>query len=180
MEIPGITTPSELPTPVSAATPLDPWSPAVRIAFLYFFCFILIGANGTLWDVFPVVGGWIQDKLNWLLNHLSKFVGQHLFHLIGIAAHWHPSESGDTAMNWIHDGLALTFALAGGILWTIISRVRNNSRTDYRTLHAWLRFFLRLTCAMFMIGYGLAKVFPFRMPPPSVAILTEPAGNMAR
>jgi hypothetical protein len=30
-----------------------------------------------------------------------------------------------------------------------------------------------------MIGYGLAKVFPFQIPPPSVAILTEPAGNMA-
>jgi hypothetical protein len=39
-------------------------------------------------------------------------------------------------MNWIHDGLVLTFALAGGILWTILSRIRNNPRTDYRTLHA--------------------------------------------
>ena len=198
MELPGISTPAksvdapntlvptEVPTPVCGsadATPSAPWSAATRIAFriafLYFFCFVFLGANGTLLGVFPVVGGWIQDKLNWPLNHLSEFVGQHVFHLTGIAAHWHPSESGDTTMNWIHDGLVLTFALAGGILWTILSRIRNNPRTDYRTLHAWLRFFLRLTCAMFMIGYGLAKVFPFQMPPPSVAVLTEPAGNMA-
>jgi hypothetical protein len=183
LELPGIATPSELPTPAVAAAPPAPWSPAVRlafrIAFIYFLCFIVLGANGTLLDIFPVVGGWIQDKLNWPLNHLSEFVGQHLFHLTGIAAHWHPSDSGDTAMNWIHDGLVLTFALAGGILWTIISHLRNNPRTDYRTLHAWLRFFLRLTCAMFMIGYGMVKVFPFQMPPPSVAILIEPAGNMA-
>ena len=183
MELPGIATPSELPTPVAIAAPPAPWSPAVRlafrIAFIYFICFIVLGANGTLLDIFPVVGGWIQDKLNWPLNHLSEFVGQHLFHLTGIAAHWHPSESGDTAMNWIHDGLVLTIALAGGILWTILSHLRNNPRTDYRTLHAWLRFFLRLTCAMFMIGYGMVKVFPFQMPPPSVAVLTEPAGNMA-
>jgi hypothetical protein len=183
VDAPDTLVPAELPTPITAATAPAPWSPAVRLAFritfLYFYCFIFLGANGTLLDVFPVVGGWIQDKLNWPLNHLSEFVGQHLFHLTGIAAHWHPSESGDTTMNWIHDGLVLTFALAGGILWTIISHIRNNPRTDYRTLHAWLRFFLRLTCGMFMIGYGLAKVFPFQMPPPSIAILTEPAGNMA-
>src|SRR5580704_4201527 len=69
LELPGVTTPTELPTLDSAATPRTPWSPAVRfafrIAFLYFFCFIFVGANGTLLDVFPVVGGWIQDKLNW-------------------------------------------------------------------------------------------------------------------
>lgn len=169
--------------PASLASPPPSWSPAARlgfrIAFLYFFCFIVIGANGTLLEVFPVVGGWLQDKLNWPLNHLCEFAGQHLFHLTGIAAHWHPSESGDTTMNWIHDGLVLTAAVCGGILWTVVAFLRKSPRTEYRTLHAWLRFFLRLTCAMFMIGYGLVKVFPFQMPPPSVAILTEPAGNMA-
>ena len=82
-------------------------------------------------------------------------------------------------MNWIQTGLFLIFALAGGILWTIIAYLRNNPRTEYRTLHAWLRFLLRLTCGMFMVGYGLAKVFPFQMPPPSIAVLTEPVGNMA-
>ena len=181
MEPSGITNTAE--SSVFAPTAPASWSPATRlgfrIAFHYFFCFIFLGANGTLLDVFPVVGGWIQDKLNWPLNHLSEFVGQHLFHLTGIAAHWHPSDSGDTTMNWIHDGLVLTLALAGGVLWTIISHIRNNPRTDYRTLNAWLRFFLRLTCGMFMIGYGLAKVFPFQMPPPSVAVLTESVGNMA-
>jgi hypothetical protein len=167
----------------TGAAPPAPWSPATRfgfrIAFLYFFCFVVLGANGTLLDVFPAVGGWIQDKLNWPLNHLSEFTGQHLFHLTGIAAHWHPTESGDTAMNWIQNGLLLTFALAGGIVWTLIALLRNSPRTEYRTLDSWLRFLLRLTCAMFMIGYGLAKVFPFQMPPPSIAVLNEPVGNLS-
>jgi hypothetical protein len=181
LEPSGITTPAE--SPVSAATPPAPWSPATRlgfrIAFLYFFCFIFFDSNGTLFQAFPVVGGWIQDKLNWPFNHLSEFIGRHLFHLTGIAAHWHPSDSGDTTMNWIQNGLLFTFALAGGILWTVIAHLRNNRRTEYRTLHAWLRFFLRLTCGMFMLIYGLVKVFPLQMPPPSIAILNEPAGNMA-
>jgi len=110
LELPGTTTPAPdtlVPTPVSgttAAASPAPWSPATRfgfrIAFLYFFCFIFLSGNGTLFGVFPVVGGWIQSKLNWPINHLSEFTGQHLFHLTGIAAHWHPSESGDTTMNW--------------------------------------------------------------------------------
>ena len=189
MELPGTTTPAPdtlVTTPVSgttAAASPAPWSPATRfgfrIAFLYFFCFIFLSGNGTLFGVFPVVGGWIQSKLNWPFNHLSEFTGQHLFHLTGIAAHWHPSESGDTTMNWIQNGLFLTFALAGGIVWTFIALLRNNRRTEYRTLDSWLRFLLRLTCAMFMVGYGLAKVFPLQMPPPSIAVLNEPVGNLS-
>lgn len=183
LELQGISTPTELPAPVPTATPPASWSPATRfgfrIAFLYFLCFVFVGSNGTLFDAFPVVGDWIEAKLGWPFNHLSELTGQHLFHLTGIAAHWHPSESGDTAMNWIHDGLLLTFALAGSVIWTFISLLRNNPRAEYRTLHAWLRFLLRLTCGMFMVGYGLAKVFPLQMPPPSVAVLNEPAGNMA-
>ena len=185
MELPDTTTTAPetlVPTPTAAASPA-PWSPATRfgfrIAFLYFFCFIFLSGNGTLFGAFPVVGGWIQSKLNWPINHLSEFTGQHLFHLTGIAAHWHPSESGDTTMNWIQNGLFLTFALAGGIVWTVIALLRNNPRTEYRTLDSWLRFLLRLTCAMFMAGYGLAKVFPFQMPPPSVAVLNEPVGNLS-
>ena len=181
MEPSGITTPAE--SPVSTGTSPAPWSPATRlgfrVAFLYFFCFIFFDSNGTLFQAFPVVGGWIQDKLNWPFNHLSEFTGQHLFHLTGIAAHWHPSESGDTTMNWIQNALLFTFALAGGIVWTFIAHLRNNRRTEYSTLNAWLRFLLRLTCGMFMVIYGLVKVFPFQMPPPSIAILNESAGNMA-
>ncbi len=189
MELSGTTTPAPdavVTTPVSAATAATPpasWSPATRfgfrIAFLYFFCFIFLSGNGTLFGVFPVVGGWIQGKLNWPFSHLSEFTGQHLFHLTGIAAHWHPSESGDTTMNWIQNGLFVIFALAGGIVWTVVALLRNNPRTEYRTLDSWLRFLLRLTCAMFMVTYGLAKVFPLQMPPPSIAVLNEPVGNLS-
>ena len=93
LEFSGSTTPVDapdttVPVPVSAATvatPPTPWSPATRfgfrIAFLYFFCFIFLFGNGTLFGAFPVVGRWIEGKLNWPFNHLSEFTGQHLFHL---------------------------------------------------------------------------------------------------
>jgi hypothetical protein len=134
---------SELPMPLSPTAVISPvpWSPATsigfRIAFLYF-CLNVLGGNGTLFRAFPVVGFWIDRTLNWPFHHLSEIAGQNLFHLTGIAAHWHPSESGDTTMNWIQNGLFLIFALAGGILWTFISLLSNKPRTEYRTLHAWL------------------------------------------
>lgn len=171
------------PATITVVTAPAPWNPLTRIgfrlAFLYFFCFIFLFGNGTLLGVFPVVGNWIQNKLNWPFNHLAEFTGQHVFHLTGIAAHWHATESGDTAMNWIQNGLFVAFAVAGCILWTIVDLLRKNPDTEYHTLNNWLRFLLRLTCAMFMIGYGLAKVFPFQMPPPSVGVLNEPVGNLS-
>jgi hypothetical protein len=191
LQLSGITTPVDapetlVPTPVSATTAAAPpaaWSPTTRfgfrIAFLYFVCFIFFSSNGTLFNAFPVVGGWIDGKLDWPFHHLSEFIGQHLFHLTGIAAHWHPSESGDTTMNWIQGGLFLILALAGGVVWTLIALLRNNRRTEYRTLNSWLRFLLRLTCGMFMVIYGFAKVFPTQMPPPSLAVLNEPVGNLS-
>jgi hypothetical protein len=170
------TTTAPIPTPA----PLH-WTPlgrlAFRIAFIYFFCFLFLFGNGTLFQIIPVVGHWIQQKLTWPFNHLAEWVGQHLFHLSGLAAHWHPTGSGDTTLHWILSGLFVTFALVGGLLWTAIATLRRNRRTEYQTLYAWLRFLLRLTVGMFMVGYGFAKLFPIQMAPISIAILNEPFGQ---
>jgi hypothetical protein len=162
---------------------VKPWPVAARIlfriAFLYFFCFLFLFGNGTLFDLFPVVGGWIDSVLNWPFDHLAEWTGEHVFHLTGIAAHWHPTGSGDTTLHWILNGLFLVFSLTGGIVWTIVAMLRGNRRKEYNTLYAWLRFGLRITCGLFMLNYGLAKVFPFQMAPISVGILNEPVGNMS-
>ena len=90
MELSASTTPVEAhetasSVPVSEATVAAPpasWSPAARygfrLAFLYFFCFIFLFGNGTLFGMLPVVGGWIDGKLNSPFNHLAEFTGQHL------------------------------------------------------------------------------------------------------
>jgi hypothetical protein len=161
----------------------EPWSPfarlAFRIVFLYFFCFLFFLGNGTPFDLFPVVGDWIDGVLTWPFNHLSEWTGEHLFHLTGLAAHWHPTGSGDTTLNWILNGLFIAFSLAGGLVWTLVAMLRGNRRKEYKTMYAWLRFGLRISCGAFMLNYGLAKVFPFQMAPISVGILNEPVGNMS-
>jgi hypothetical protein len=176
-----VTTEAVVPAPVAADAPA--WSPLTRIgfriAFFYFVSFALLCGNGTIFNVFPVVGGWIYNALMWAPNKLTPWVGIHLFHLTGIAAHRHSTGSGDTAQDWVMNGLYVAVALAGGLLWTLLAALRGNRRGDYTSLHAWLRFLLRLTCGMFMLDYGFAKVFPLQMPPLSVGILNEPVGNMS-
>lgn len=159
------------------------WTPLTRvgfrIAFLYFFCFLFLYGNGTLFSVFPVVGGWIDQKLSWPLNRLSEWVGFHVFHLTGVGAHFHSTGSGDTAVQWVQQLLFIVLAIAGGLIWTAISAARGNRRVEYGALYAWLRFLLRLTTAFFMLLYGLSKVFPMQMAPVSIAVLNEPVGQMS-
>ena len=159
------------------------WSPAARVgfraAFIFFFCFMFLCGNGTIFAIFPVVGDWIDTALTWPTNQLTVLVGQHVFHLTGIAAKWHPTGSGDTVLNWIAGGLFLVYTLVGTVIWTVVAMARGNRRTEYRTLYDWLRFFLRLTCGMYMMNYGLAKLYPLQMAPISIGILNEPVGNMS-
>jgi hypothetical protein len=168
-----------------AAAPLPPrpWSHLqrilFRISFVYFLLFVFCYGNGSILSFYGPVGLWIDAKLRWPLDHLADFLAAHLFHITGIGATHHPSGSGDTAVQWVQEGLFLALALAGGLLWSAVAAVRGHRRIEYSTAHAWLRFALRLTCGSFMLGYGFAKAFPHQMQPISSAILNEPVGNMA-
>jgi hypothetical protein len=152
---------------------------AFRISFLYFVCFLAFFGNGTIFNIFPVVGDWVYNGLTAAPFHVTEWVGQHVFHLTGLAAHWHPTGSGDATLNWILNGLFVVVALVGGLLWTLVAALLGNKRKEYESMYAWLRFLLRLTCGYFMLQYGLAKVFPLQMAPISIGILNEPVGNMS-
>jgi hypothetical protein len=159
------------------------WSPlrrfGFRVAFLYGLCFLFLYGNGNLITLIPVAGDKIDFALSWPVRRLDEWIGQHVFHLTGVAARWHATGSGDTAMNWVSQGLFVALSLAGGVLWTIAATAGKSSRTEYQTLFAWLRFLLRLTCAGFMFEYGLSKLFPIQMAPISVGILNEQVGQMS-
>jgi len=149
-----------------------------RVSFLWFVFFIFASRNGSIFSLLPRVGNWIDSTLNWLPGLSALWVGQHVFHLTGVAAHWQQTGSGDTALNWITAGIYVVLSVVGGLVWTLVSELRGK-RKEYRTLHAWLRLLLRLTAGMFMMIYGFGKVFPLQMAPISIGILKEPVGNMS-
>jgi hypothetical protein len=61
-------------------------------------------------------------------------------------------------------------------VWSFIDKKKAN----YDRLFYWFCIYLRYVLAITIIGYGIDKVIPIQMSPPSVAALTEPYGNLNR
>jgi hypothetical protein len=177
----AISAPDPAPAPETVSAPA-PWHPLTRlgfrIAFLYFCGFMYLYGNDGIDFHSIVIWRGFSDLLNWPLNHLLVWSGHHIFHVKNMPPDWHVADRGDALGNWELDKLLIVGSIVGGLVWTGIGRLRNSRRTEYNTLLAWLRFLLRLAVGFFMIGYGMIKVFPLQMPPISLAVLNQPAGQM--
>ncbi|MGA7155765.1 MAG: hypothetical protein WBY53_02895 [Acidobacteriaceae bacterium] len=184
---PPIPDPSFIPAPTTGMpiTPDPPrWSPATRLAFRFAFCYFLLYAlccgNATLWEVIPFhIGEHLSDWTSWPFFHGAQWLGQHYFHLTGVGAKLHGTGSGDTILNWIAVGIMLALAILLTVTWTTLAELRSPARRSlaYPRLFFWFRLIIRLTLAVAMMIYGLSKVFPLQMSPPSLAVLNEPLGN---
>ena len=69
----------------------------------------------------------------------------------------------------------LVLAALATIVWTLLDR----KRQEYRTLHEWLRIYVRYALGFTMLGYGMDKVFAlqFNSSLPGPGRLAEPLGN---
>ena len=166
--------------PVPDTMPAAPahWSLATRLAFRFGFCYLMMYAlccgNATIWEVIPFhIGEHLNNWFSWPFFHAAQWLGQHLFHLTGVGAKLHGTGSGDTILNWIAIGVMFVVAILATLIWTALDR----RSTAYPRLFFWFRLTLRLTLGVAMVGYGLAKLFPLQMSPPSLAVLNEPLGN---
>jgi hypothetical protein len=160
------------------------WSFATRLAFRFAFTYLMIYAlgcgNATLWEVIPFhIGEHLEDWTSWPFFHGAQWLGQHLFHLTGVGAKLHATGSGDTILNWIAVGIMLAVSILATLLWTALAELRSPAHRSlaYPRLFFWFRLIIRLTLGVAMINYGLSKLFPLQMPPPSLAVLNEPLGN---
>jgi hypothetical protein len=75
--------------------------------------------------------------------------------------------------NWILALCHLTIAAAATLVWSMLDR----SRSDYRKLDQWLRLYVGLSLAFYMIGYGAEKAIPSQFPRLDLARLIEPYGE---
>ena len=82
--------------------------------------------------------------------------------------------------NRIYDYIQLLcfFLLAAfaTVVWSLVDR----RRTNYRQLNRWLRFYVRITLAGTMIGYGSYKVIQSQFPRPHFIGCWNPMGNPRR
>ena len=151
---------------------------AFRFAFLYWLLYIIPSAGAvTVFSLLPFGG--IGNTLNvwfaWPLGQLARVVGLYVFHLGIEADSWHPTGSGDTAMQFTLVFCIAVISVAGTLVWTAIDERRG--RREYRTAYAWLRLALRITLAITLLGYGFAKIYPGQFGPgPDLASLNETYG----
>lgn len=154
------------------------WSVTRRVSFRFLFLYWTLYnipqyGCASIFDILP----WGAEKINailcWPLQQPSLWLGKHLFHLQGIAASFHPTGSGDTALSYVLVLVILILSLLGTVLWSLLDRHRSN----YRTLDAWLRLFISLVVATSMIEYGFAKIYPSQFGPIFLSRLNETYGE---
>jgi len=154
------------------------WPILGRIGFRVAFCYLLLYAfsstNANLLYILPKLGAMIASWMSLATLGPATWLAHHLFHITGLGAQIHSTGSGDTAIKWIAIGVMLAYSLAAALIWSLFAR-----RDEYRTAAAWLRFLIRLTLVLAMTNYGFDKLFPMQMPPPSLAVLNEPVGNVS-
>jgi hypothetical protein len=158
------------------------WSFLTRLGFRAAFCYCLLYAlccgNATIFEPLPLhVGEFIEKWTSWPFRNGAQWAGQHLFQLTGIGAKLHGGGSGDRILDWIAVGVMLAVALTATLVWTLIAETRKPRALAYPKLFFWMRVILRVALGFAMLNYGLVKLFPLQMMPPSLAVLNEPLGN---
>jgi uncharacterized membrane protein YphA (DoxX/SURF4 family) len=152
---------------------------AFRFSFLYWLLYIIPSAGAvSLFDLLPFggIGNKLSSWFAWPLARLAHVVGFYVFHLSGEGYDWHPTGSGDTAMQYTLVFCVVVLAVLGTIVWSVIDERRG--RREYRTAYAWLHLALRITLAITLLGYGFAKVYPGQFGlAPGLAELNETYGQ---
>jgi uncharacterized membrane protein YphA (DoxX/SURF4 family) len=150
---------------------VTPWNLALRIAFRFSFCYIILyyiewvtgmlpwseslgKAYGKIWEsVIP----WVAAKI----LHLSKPV---------VVLQ---NGSGDKTSDFVQLFCFLVLAAIATLVWSAIDW----RRKDYRRLHEWLRVYVRYVLAFILFTYGIAKVIRLQFPFPFLSRLIEPYGD---
>jgi uncharacterized membrane protein YphA (DoxX/SURF4 family) len=152
------------------------WSLAQRIGFRFAFAYFFLYAlpeNGRV-SILGLIPG-LASAYTKLWHAICPWIAIHMFHLSGQRTTYFPTGSGDTTLAYIENLVYVILALAGMLVWSILDR----KRMEYRTLHSWLRLWLRYSLAFTLFGYGFAKIFPLQFQPPRFSKLIQPYGEFS-
>ncbi len=146
-------------------TPVSNWTKRQKITFRFFFVFFIIQTVPLDWKFYRTV-----FSINWLHPDLYQVLS---------LTRYSPQFFPETALsswglasfaNW---GVAFLLALAGAVVWSFTDRKTKN----YDLLYYYLRVILRYRLAIGIIAYGLIKLFPLQIPPPTLSELNTNYGD---
>lgn len=142
-----------------------------RCSVLYFFLFTFPFPIGSL------APGWFfyQDwPWNRLWQKLAPWIGNHILRRPDAYTDGSFSRlDSDSWLQWIQVGCFLVLALLGAFVW---ARFDVERRNDARIREA-LRYLLRYTLVIAMLGYGVNKVLLLQMPAPDLNVLRAHFGD---
>ena len=141
------------------------WKNGQKIAFRFFFIFFIIQAVPLDWKFYGTLFSinWLHPDLFSVLNltrYSPQFLSEHALAKWGI----------ESFGNW---GVALILAALGATIWGFADRESKN----YNLLYYYLRVILRYRLAIGIIAYGLIKLFPLQIPPPTLSELNTNYGD---
>jgi hypothetical protein len=146
-----------------------------RFGFHFLCVFVLLALADTYepWNMIPAIGSYLSQGLDFILSRTAIWAASHLFHISGIAAVPHPTDSRDTALGWITMLVISVLAFLAAALWSLLDR----RQRDQTAVADWMRYLVRLALFFTMLRYGIFKIFPLQMSRPSLAVLNEPLGQ---
>jgi len=130
------------------------WSAATRVAFR--FCFVYFGLYALATQVaggILLLPGVQTPALGtaWPMRDVTLWLAEHVFGATPPLVY--TGNSGDTVFHWVQTAWLLIVAIAVTAIWSAADR----RRTEYVTLHAWFRLFVRFALVSQMFYYGMAK-----------------------
>ena len=149
------------------------WTAGQKKAFRFFFIYLTLqvltdsflgNLVGYTFDIWGPSARIFTPPFLWL--------NRHFFHFRYLPASW---TTFSDSLRTIRDILYLFLAALVCVIWTLTDK----RRTNYNALHYWFSQALLTGLSCIMFGYGIIKVFPVQMPPPSVLTLRRPLGDLS-
>ena len=162
-----------VPSGESSAAPSPArWSLGRRVAFRFFFVYLVLQIAPWTWLRFvPGLGGVGRFPLT-LERWAVEASNARFFHVREVLVPL--NGSGDTSYAWARLWLYLSLAIVGTLVWSALDR----RRPRYERLAWALNTIVRYWIAIAALSYGIIKVFALQMPFPALSQLATPLGDL--
>jgi len=157
------------------------WKPWQKIAFRFFFPFLVLSSY-LCWDatIYIVHGAFFRNQfdLGVLYKPLAAmlyWLDKHIYHT-GFNPQTQQGFPGDNHFGVVFYFTLFYLSIIVAIVWSILDK----KRSGYDRPYYWLCLYLRYALIIVMFSYGIDKLIPTQMMPPGVLAMTTPYGYLNR
>lgn len=154
------------------------WRAPTRVVFRFAFCYLALYSLYVFSFEeqvfkFAVTNRFAETWLDLFWHHLIPWFATHILrfaHPITVFS----NGSGDTTYDYVLILFELLLAVVATVIWSVLDR----SRPNYRRLHEWLRFVVRVLLAGAMLVYGMDKLIPVQFGTMTLGRLATRVGDL--